>query len=167
MKKKLFIYTIIGIIFVSVAGTILHSVYEMSGQNYIAGLFAPVNESVWEHMKLLFFPMLLFAIFAAIPLKLTYPRVISALCAGIFTGTALIPTLFYTYSGILGYNHHYIDIAIFFVSVIAAFIILYKTALSGSAHKHSGLLAVLILLLIALFLVFSYSPPSLALFQTP
>jgi Family of unknown function (DUF6512) len=36
-----------------VAGTLLHFVYGWSGQNALAGLVSPVNESVWEHTKLL------------------------------------------------------------------------------------------------------------------
>ena len=59
-NKRLFISTIIGVIFVSAAGTLLHFVYSWTGNNSIIGLFAPVNESTWEHMKLLYFPMLLF-----------------------------------------------------------------------------------------------------------
>ena len=45
-----------GILFVSIAGTLAHFVYEWSNNNYILGFFFPVNESTWEHMKLFFFP---------------------------------------------------------------------------------------------------------------
>ena len=47
--------TIARILSVSLLGTLLHFTYRWSGRN---PLIAPVNESVWEHMKLLFFPML-------------------------------------------------------------------------------------------------------------
>ena len=59
-NKRLYISTIIGTIFVSAAGTLLHFVYGWTGNHFIVGLFAPVNESTWEHMKLLYFPMLLY-----------------------------------------------------------------------------------------------------------
>ena len=49
--------TIAGILCVSILGTLLHFTYRWSGRNPLIGLIAPVNESVWEHMKLLFFPM--------------------------------------------------------------------------------------------------------------
>ena len=54
--------TIAGILCVSILGTLLHFTYRWSGRNPLIGLIAPVNESVWEHMKLLFFPMLLFGL---------------------------------------------------------------------------------------------------------
>ena len=60
-------FTVIGILFVSVAGTLLHFVYDWSGQNPLVGFFAPVNESTWEHMKLLLFPMLLYGLIAREP----------------------------------------------------------------------------------------------------
>ena len=43
----------------SVLGTLFHFVYGWSGENPVAGLFFPVNESTWEHLKLIFFPILL------------------------------------------------------------------------------------------------------------
>ena len=51
---------ILGTVFVLITGTISHFIYDWSGQNYILGLIFPTNESTWEHMKLVFFPMLRF-----------------------------------------------------------------------------------------------------------
>ena len=103
-----------GILFVSIAGTLAHFVYEWSNNNYILGFFFPVNESTWEHMKLFFFPMLLFSVWMNQKFKEEYPCVTGALLAGTLLGTFLIPVLFYTYSGILGccFAH---KIQIFFV----------------------------------------------------
>ena len=50
-----------GFLFVCAAGTALHFLYQWSGESVAAAPFAAVNESVWEHMKLLFWPMLLWA----------------------------------------------------------------------------------------------------------
>ena len=60
---------IIGTIFVLITGILSHFVYDWSGQNFIVGFFSPVNESTWEHMKLSFFPMLLFSVYLAAMLK--------------------------------------------------------------------------------------------------
>ena len=49
-------------IFISVLGVLLHFTYEWSGDNAVVGLFSAVNESTWEHLKLLFFPFLLLTI---------------------------------------------------------------------------------------------------------
>ena len=43
---------VIAIIFISVIGTLLHFMYEWSGHNKVVSLFAAVNESTWEHIKI-------------------------------------------------------------------------------------------------------------------
>ena len=49
-------------IFIAIVGTLLHFVYDWSGQNPAVGIIAPVSESTWEHLKLLFMPALLFTL---------------------------------------------------------------------------------------------------------
>lgn len=115
-------FTLIGIIFVLVTGSLAHFVYDWSLQNFIIGFFFPVSESTWEHMKLIFFPMLLYGLFLYSRLKEDYPCLASALPAGILSGTFLIPVLFYTYSGILGKNYMALDITTFVIAVLVAFI---------------------------------------------
>ena len=102
--SKLKYYTIAGTIFVIITGSLAHFVYEWSGKNFILGLFFPVSESTWEHMKLCFFPMLIYSLFMNKRLKDDYPCVTTALLSGILLGTFFIPVIFYTYSGILGSN---------------------------------------------------------------
>lgn len=50
-------FTIFSIVFCVVLGTLLHFTFQWSNQNYLVALFSAVNESVWEHLKLVFFPM--------------------------------------------------------------------------------------------------------------
>ncbi len=170
MSKKLLLYTIAGILFTSVSGTLAHFVYDWSGQNILAGFFTPVNESTWEHMKLLFFPMLLYGIFTIPYLKQDFPCILCAYPVGILASTFAIPTLFYTYSGILGTNYTAIDILIFYISVIFAFAVVYlktKSCESGDARTGEKLFLpwLAILLLAACFIIFTIIPPSLGIFQ--
>ena len=55
-------YVVIGFFVVGILGTLFHFVYDWSGQMWFVGLFVPVNESTWEHMKLLFVFILCLAI---------------------------------------------------------------------------------------------------------
>lgn len=41
----------------SITGTLLHFTYKLSGKNVVVGIFSSVNESVWEHIKLLLTPI--------------------------------------------------------------------------------------------------------------
>ena len=52
MKKSLTHWQIAGFFFVSVVGTLLHFLFEWRGESRLVALIAPVNESIWEHMKL-------------------------------------------------------------------------------------------------------------------
>ena len=91
-------YIIAGYLFTAVFGTLSHFLYDCSGQNLFIALFAPVNESIWEHMKLSFFPVLLYAFFLSYirqPEK-EFHTLRDALLLGNFVGTFSIPVLFYT-----------------------------------------------------------------------
>lgn len=160
-------YTIIGTIFVLLTGTLAHFAYEWSGDNYIVGLFTPVNESVWEHMKLVFFPMLLFGLFMIYRFKEDCPCITSSLCLGILAGTLLVPVLFYTYTGILGKDIFILDLGTFILSVLTAFLLFFKLTLSCKAKSHTFLLCVLICVLLACFMVFTYYPPDMGIFTVP
>ena len=171
-RQNLLIY-IIGYFAVTVLGTILHFVYEWSGTNMLVGLFSAVNESTWEHMKLAFYPMLIFSvIFMALYYRQPSRR--EALPAGCtaanlaestLLATWLIPVMFYTYSGILGFNVAFIDIAIFFISVLLGFIHLWKLQNNDGCGCY-GFLVIAMVQLIAFF-VFTNNPPALGLFIPP
>ena len=114
MKKPFVFWQIIGFVFVSVAGTLLHFLYDWTGKSVLAGLFSAVNESIWEHMKLLYVPMVIFAVFESLFLK---ERVENFWCIklfGILSGLAGIPIMYYTYTGILGVSADWFNITIFF-----------------------------------------------------
>ena len=177
---------IIGTIFVLITGTLAHFVYGWSGQNRIVGFFFPVSESTWEHMKLCFFPMLIYSLYMRLvtvwhlhghgekihetePLlqfKFTAisPCLNGALPAGILAGTFAIPVLFYTYTGILGQNFLPLDIGVFAVSVLLAFFTVYRLTLSCKVKHYPGLLWLGVAILGLLFVVFTYHPPKIGLF---
>lgn len=156
---------ITGIIFTVTVGILSHFVYDWSGENFIAGFFFPVNESTWEHMKLVFFPMLIYSVFAVRQLKNEEPCIGKAFSIGILTGTFLIPVIFYTYSGILGYNVAWLNILTFILSVIIAYAVICKVAQSCEEAGNSIFLKALIAICFIGFVVFTYNPPELGIFQ--
>lgn len=148
-----------------IMGTLSHFLYAWSGNNHILGFFAPVNEAVWEHMKLLFFPMLLYSLFIIFKLKKTYPCIASSFCFGILAGTLFIPLLFYSYTLILGRNFFILDIGIFILSVIIAFWLSYKLTLSCKLESYTFLLCCVVCIIFISFIVFTYHPPKYSLFS--
>lgn len=165
--NKLKRYTVAGAIFVIITGTVSHFIYELSGNNFLFGFFFPVNESTWEHMKLCFFPMLLYSIFMNKRIKKDYPCVTSSLLFGILLGTFLIPTIFYTYSGILGRNCLPLDIATFILSVLIAFTAVYRLSLTCKLHACAQWLTLSVFITAVCFLLFTYLPPPIGIFIAP
>lgn len=165
--KSLKAYMITGIIFVSIVGTLFHFVYEWSGNNILIGLFTPINESIWEHTKLIFFPMLMYSFYLKKKIGVEYPCVNSAMILGMLLGIALIIVLFYTYSGIIGFHVAFTDISIFYISVIITFFWVYKLTISCKASNYSNLLRFFQTIIICLFIFFTFYPPNIPLFINP
>lgn len=164
--KKIFKADIIGFIFVSILGTLSHFLYELLGESRLVALFCPVNESVWEHLKLLYFPFLFYIIFEYFVLNKPEGFFFSRL-NGVFCGMIFMVSFFYTYSGILGYNVLIVDILTFIISVMIAFFIS-NTMLTNkkTIPKLTDNLSIILLIVIsALFFVFTFSPPFISVFK--
>ena len=165
--KGLKSYVITGAIFVSVLGTLLHFAYDFSGNNFIVGLFTPINESIWEHTKLTFFPMLIYTIFAGKKIKKQYSCIRSATSFACLLSVFFIISMYYTYSGIIGFGTAFVDISIFYISVILSFCSVYKLTLSCCAEPFHVLLQILNIILFVLYIVFTIFPPNIPLFISP
>ena len=77
MRRKLFFWELGGFLFVGALGTLLHFVYEWSGGSIPAACVSAVNESAWEHMKLLFVPLFLFSVVQVCLLGRNYPNLLA------------------------------------------------------------------------------------------
>lgn len=168
MENGLFCWEIAGFIFVIVTGTILHFVYNWTGQNRIAGIFSPVNESTWEHLKLLFFPTLLYVIVEYFAVGFHFPNFIAAKVLGIVLGLAVIVVVFYTYTGIVGRHFLWADILTFVLGVAASSLYSWRTVHQVDAGIIPQFVAILIfLVLTACFVLCTFYPPHISLFLDP
>lgn len=166
--QNLFVWETIGFIFVIIFGTILHFVYEWSGNNKIVGIFSPVNESVWEHLKMLFFPMLLFSIIEYFMVGKEYKNFIAAKSFGILLGLLFIVIFFYAYTGIAGRNFLWMDILTFILGVMVAFTYSGRKITSAEASSKTNWASLLFLTALTLsFIVFTFRPPHIGLFASP
>ena len=166
MKRRIGLWQLMGFAVTSLLGTLLHFLYDLTGSVLVAP-FSGVNESTWEHMKLLFWPMFFFAIvqsfffrdredFWCVKLK------------GTLTGLALIPIIFYTYNGVIGKSPDWINIAIFFISAAVAYISEARRFNKGATPCKSPRATLAILCVIALlFVVFTFVTPQIGIFRDP
>lgn len=167
MKRDFSLWSWIGFAVVSFAGTLLHFLYEWSGERLWAAPFSGVNESTWEHMKLLFFPLFFFAVFQWFFFR-NEPHFWHIKLRGTVTGLVLIPILFYTYNGAFGKSPDWINITIFFLSAATAFLLENKLLKEKKDARFSGVFPFLWLVLIGvLFVIFTFFPPRIPLFQDP
>lgn len=166
MKRSLFLWQFGGYTFAVVLGTLLHFLYDLTGSIYVTPISA-VNESTWEHMKILFFPMLFYAIFESLFLKKEYPNFWTAKLIGTLIGIELIPILFYTYKGCFGAPPDWLNILFFFTSAFFAYYYESLILKSGKYKKFNVISIILLVLTAVLFIVFTYYPPKLPLFLDP
>jgi hypothetical protein len=153
----------------ALGGTILHFLYDWLGQAMWVAPFSGVNESTWEHMKLLFWPSFLFAILQSFFFREREDFWCIKL-RGILTGLILIPVLFYTYNGAIAPSPDWLNIAIFFLSAAAASLLEARLFLAESTSRPgvSKRVAVAVLWGIGLlFILWTFFPPTLGLFRDP
>ena len=151
----------------SLGGTILHFLYDWLGTAVWVAPFSGVNESTWEHMKLLFWPMFLYAIAQSFFFREREDFWCVKL-RGILLGLVLIPVIFYTYNGVIGKSPDWLNIAIFFISAAIAY--LYETKLfkDETVVCKKPKLAIGVLCVIALlFVIFTFATPEIGIFKDP
>ncbi len=158
-----------GIIFTIIAGTLLHFFYDWSGNWELIGTFSAVNESTWEHLKLIITPMVVFSLVEYFFYGKLYDGFIMTKLISILLGMGIIIALFYTYSGILGDNYLICDIATFIISVIFSYIFSYNSIMKCRfCFKYSDIIGIAgFIILISCMIIFTFYPPHIALFKDP
>jgi len=163
------IVTVLGLFFITTLGTSLHFLFELSGEWPPMALFAAVNESVWEHLKMAFWPGLLW----------------SALTAHLFGGWSdwrywgcrglslmvppiMIVVLFYGYTAILGTHSLIADVIVFYVAVTLGQIAFYFIIKQGNNLVQTLRVGVgLLIASVILFSTLSYFPLPFGMFIDP
>ena len=168
MKKNIPRWQLAGFLFTGISGTFLHFLFDLTGGSLPAALISAVNESIWEHMKLLFYPMVIFALIEYRSWEKDMPGFWWAKLTGILVGLTLIPTLYYTYTGILGVSADWFNITIFFLAALAAYFLETKLLQSNRRCPVPEPAAIVVLILIAAcFTVFTFLPPRIPFFRDP
>lgn len=159
-------YHIAGFFFVLVMGISLHFTYAWSGQNNIVALFSAVNESIWEHLKLIFYPAFIYSFYEYFSYGKAYPDFYAVKMTAILSALSFVVMFYYTYSGVLGFNLLLVDILDFVIADFICFYVSYCLFISSArgtkADSIKGI-AVLLLLLLC-FIIWTNNPPDLGIF---
>ena len=164
---KIRTWQIIAVIVCIILGILLHFTYEWSGENRLVGLFSAINESTWEHLKLIFYPMVLIAILGYFVIGEKSDNYWLAQAMGIVTAIVFTIAFFYTYTGIIGTNFAWLNIATFIVAVILGGVVTYKILISQKYYNAEVVSKIFIIILFLTFILYTFNPPEIALFQNP
>ena len=166
MNRRTVLWQAAGFAFATFAGTLLHFLYEWTGESILVTPFSGINESTWEHMKLLYWPLFFFALIQY-PFFRNQKNYWCVKLAETVLGLTLIPVLFYTYNGALGHSPDWINIAIFYISAALVFLLEWWLFPKALPQCHPRLAFAGLCLMGALFIIFTYCPPDLPLFRDP
>lgn len=164
--KRILHWEPLSILIAIITGTLLHFVYEWSMQNRFVAYFGAINESVWEHLKIAFWPEIILAIVYFIKKKPPFKKFITAIASLVITTIFIITTFFYTYTGIIGNHFVIIDIVIFILAIIFGFYMFF--GILNDKNDVSTVMAIIstfvIIGLIAAFIIFTNYQPNLGIF---
>jgi hypothetical protein len=165
-QKKFVRWEIIGIIVTCILAPVFHFTFDWSGGNRIVGIFSAVNESVWEHSKILTFPFIIYAVIEFFVLKPNARRFWAAKAVAFAFLPLVMIAFFYMYTGMFGAENVIIDIICTFIWLILASVIFQKLYNSGyNLEKYFGWFMVLLFGVLAIELLFTCFPPSIPLFR--
>jgi hypothetical protein len=167
-KKSILRWDLGGIAFIVVLGSVLHFAFEWSGRAIPIGPIAAVNESVWEHLKLGFWPALIYAALEYGRFGKSANNFPLAKTIGIYLIPITIVVLYYAYTAILGYGPLQIDITIFVIAVILGQLMSCKLLIASPLPARLNRFAPIALAVLGvLFVLFTFYTPQLSVFRDP
>ncbi|MEG1492560.1 MAG: DUF6512 family protein, partial [Oscillospiraceae bacterium] len=96
-------WILLGIPALFVIGALSHFAFDALGKSPIIGAFFPVNESVWEHLKLLLLPLILwwslYYLFRGKKYGIDKNRWFGGALIALLSSLFAIPLLYYFYTG--------------------------------------------------------------------
>jgi hypothetical protein len=172
VTKSIFRWEMWGILFIVLLGSILHFTFDFSGGWRPLGVISAVNESVWEHLKLAFWPAVIWIIieflFVRRQYKDTRPNFILAKANGAYIMPLVIVMIFYSYTAFTKESIFAVDLSSFVIAVVIGQVVSYKIWYSlrlSNVFNWVGLAMIIIGAL--LFAVFTFYPPGVGIFQDP
>jgi len=156
---------LIGVFWIIIVGSLLHFSYEWSGDSPFVGAFSAVNESVWEHLKLGYFSLTFFILIEYWILRNKTSSYFIAKTTGIISMTIFILIVHYGYELIAKKDNAILDIGAFIVGAIICQIISMNIMKMKFSRKAESISLALFIVIGILFVVFTFNPPNLPIFE--
>ncbi len=168
--KQIKIWQIVGAFVIFGVGAVWHFMFEWLGDPVWLGWFFPVNESVWEHVKLMFWPAVLYFLIEGIFIFKKTNNFLLAKMSVLFFTPIMNIIVFYTYTGVTGYENFIIDSIVLFLITCVQQYISYKLLTREEIWRNKKwlriTLAIIGIVILGAFLVYAtYYPPHIPLFM--
>jgi hypothetical protein len=170
--SSIFRWEMWGILFIILIGSLLHFTFDFSGGWKPLGIISAVNESVWEHLKLAFWPNVFWAIIEFLFIQRTAkdnrPSFILAKAISAYIMPIIIVAIFYSYTAFSGHSILAVDLSSFAIAVVIGQIVSHKIWSSLRFSKAFTWLGLTMIIIGAfLFAIFTFYPPTVGIFQDP
>ena len=158
---------ILSFCFLIIFGSLLHFTHDWIKKGILLHIFSALNESTWEHMKLLVAPTILVGILQYIFLKGSYQNLFNSIFILLLVEVISIPLLFEPLRILLKKVPFSLTILIFILSILFG-LLTQSSFLKNSISLFSEEIALLLSLgIVGIFAIFSYYPPKIFLFKDP
>lgn len=157
----------VGIIFIAVTGTFLHFLYEISHHKKIVALFAAVNESTWEHIKIGMTPTIIWSLYDGYVYGMNANYIIGKTLS-LLTIIILIPILFYTYTIFTKKAILWVDVICFYATVILSQLVFnYFININALPFVYKYLSGILLFIEIGAYMFLTFNPLKNFIFEDP
>ena len=161
MKKRY----VLAFLLTTLAGAGLHFAYDLCPAPLI-GLFAPVNESVWEHLKLLYWPVLA-AAFVLTKDEADGRKSWCGLLAGLLGAPLLLLGAYYTLLSGFALHGLPLDLILYALAMAGGFALAWHLQRARLPAWLCGVLVIATGTYGAALALFSFAPPELPIFLPP
>ena len=160
-------WLVVGIPILFLVGGFLHFAYGLAGNNVLIGMIAPVNESVFEHMKMVL-PLVLwwslYYVCNGVKYNINRDKWFWACTVSLACSILTIPTVAYTYRNAFGIESVVFDVFILLFAIAVGQMIGIHVYRYGKGVSFVTSLTI-IALIVVMFVVFTFWPPHTPIFQ--
>ena len=157
-----------GIPILFLIGSFMHFLYDLCGRSVIVGLISAVNESVWEHSKMVLLPVICWWSFYYIIRgkvnNIDKNKWFTSALIALLTSILAIPMLYYFYTEAFGVEILAVDISILFVALLFGQLLAFHFY-KYSKGINSYIPICVFIVLILIFMIFTFYPPHIPFFK--
>lgn len=158
MYKKILINSLI----IFIISTLIHSLYDCL-PGFITSIFFSVNESIWEHLKMIFTSYMIFLAIILLFSKKKQKNLVSSFVITALINIVIFLIIYLPIYNIFGENM-IVTLIIYFISILISNYFKYRIQEKKNNKKLNKIMAFSIIGIYAIFTFLSYYPPEWKIF---